>query len=140
MTRGTEGCCPSLLATHCSPLCPQMNHSTTGQKLCPQMNHSTTGQKLKWCAASKPKPSAFGACVSHSVVSASLQPHGLWPARLLHPWDFPGKNTLVTATKTSFWDFCSGPMVKNSPSNTGEAGLIPGQETKIPHAEGQLSL
>ena len=53
---------------------------------------------------------------------------------------FPGKNTLVTATKTSFWDFCSSPMVKNSPSNTGEAGLIPGQETKIPHAEGQLSL
>ena len=104
------------------------------------MNHSTTGQKLKQYAARKPKPAASGACVSHSVVSASLQPHGLWPARLLHPWDFPGKNTLVTATKTSFWDFCSSPMVKNSPSNTGEAGLIPGQETKIPHAEGQLSL
>ena len=99
-----------------------------------------TGQKLKRYAARKPKPAASGACVSHSVVSASLQPHGLWPARLLHPWDFPGKNTLVTATKTSFWDFCSSPMVKNSPSNTGEAGLIPGQETKIPHAEGQLSL
>ena len=25
----------------------------------------------------------------------SLQPHGLQPARLLHPWDFPGKNTGV---------------------------------------------
>ena len=24
-----------------------------------------------------------------------LQPHGLWPARLLCPWDFPGKNTGV---------------------------------------------
>ena len=23
----------------------------------------------------------------------SLQPHGLYPARLLCPWDFPGKNT-----------------------------------------------
>ena len=22
-----------------------------------------------------------------------LQPHGLWPARLLCPWDSPGKNT-----------------------------------------------
>ena len=25
----------------------------------------------------------------------SLRPHGLWPARLLCPWDFPGKNTGV---------------------------------------------
>ena len=25
------------------------------------------------------------------VMSDSLQPHGLWPARLLCPWDFPGK-------------------------------------------------
>ena len=31
-----------------------------------------------------------------SVVSDSLQPYGLWPARLLHPWDFPGKNTAVS--------------------------------------------
>ena len=34
------------------------------------------------------------ACVlSHSVVSDSLWPHGLEPARLLCPWDFPGKST-----------------------------------------------
>ena len=30
-----------------------------------------------------------------SVVSDSLQSHGLQPARLLCPWDFPGKNTGV---------------------------------------------
>ena len=30
-------------------------------------------------------------------------------------------------------------MVKNSLSNAGDTGLIPSQETKIPHAEGQLS-
>ena len=30
-------------------------------------------------------------------------------------------------------------MVKNPPSNAGDAGLIPGQGTKIPHAAGQLS-
>ena len=29
--------------------------------------------------------------VSHSVESDSLQPHGLKPARVLHPWDSPGK-------------------------------------------------
>ena len=30
-----------------------------------------------------------------SVVSHSLQPHGLQPTRLLHPWDFPVKSTGV---------------------------------------------
>ena len=34
---------------------------------------------------------------SHSVVSDSLQPHGLQPTRLLRPWDFPGKSTGVGA-------------------------------------------
>ena len=31
-------------------------------------------------------------CVSYSVMSDSLLPHGLWPARLLCPWNVPGKN------------------------------------------------
>ena len=30
-----------------------------------------------------------------SVMSDSLQPHGLQPTRLLCPWNFPGKNTVV---------------------------------------------
>ena len=34
-------------------------------------------------------------CVSHSVMSDSLQPHGLHPTRLLYQSDFPGKNTGV---------------------------------------------
>ena len=34
-------------------------------------------------------------CVSRSVVSDSLWPHGLQPTRLLCPWDFPGKGTGV---------------------------------------------
>ena len=33
--------------------------------------------------------------ISRSVVSDSLQPYGLWPARLLCPWNSPGKNTGV---------------------------------------------
>ena len=32
---------------------------------------------------------------SRSVVSDSLQPHGLSPIRLLRPWDFPGKSAGV---------------------------------------------
>ena len=34
-------------------------------------------------------------CISYSVMSNSLQPHGLYPTRLLCPWDSPGKNTGV---------------------------------------------
>ena len=34
-------------------------------------------------------------CVSCSVVSDSLRPHGLQPTRLLCPWHFPGKKTGV---------------------------------------------
>ena len=34
----------------------------------------------------------MGLCV---LMSNSLQPHGLWPTRLLCPWDSPSKNTEV---------------------------------------------
>ena len=34
---------------------------------------------------------------THSVVSGSLRPLGLWPTWLLCPWDSPGKNTRVVA-------------------------------------------
>ena len=34
-------------------------------------------------------------CVSHSAMANSLQPRGLQPARLLCPWNSPGKNTGV---------------------------------------------
>ena len=34
-------------------------------------------------------------CVSCTVLSDSLQPHGLQPASLLCPWDSPGKSTGV---------------------------------------------
>ena len=35
------------------------------------------------------------ACQVASVMSDSVWPYGLQPARLLHPWDSPGKNTGV---------------------------------------------
>ena len=37
-------------------------------------------------------------------------------------------------------DFPSGPLVMTLLSNAGDAGLISGQGTKIPHTTGQLSL
>ena len=41
---------------------------------------------------------------------------------------------------TCLWDFPGGPVVKNLPSNAGDAGSIPGRGTRIPHAAEQLSL
>ena len=38
--------------------------------------------------------------------------------------------------KMKGWDFPSGPVVKNLPSNAGDMGLIPGQGTKMPYATG----
>ena len=35
--------------------------------------------------------------------------------------------------------FPGGSVVKNPPSNAGDAGSVPGRGTKIPHAAGQLS-
>ena len=38
----------------------------------------------------------MSACMhAHSVMSDSLQPHGLKTTRFLCPWDFPGKNIRV---------------------------------------------
>ena len=42
-----------------------------------------------------PLPKGNKGSVSRSVVSNSLQPHGLEPTRFLCPWDSPGKNTGV---------------------------------------------
>ena len=42
------------------------------------------------------------------------------------------QDTILNTQKTH-------PVVKNPPSNAGDAGSIPGQGTKIPHAAGQLS-
>ena len=40
---------------------------------------------------------------SRSVMSDSLQPHGLQPTRLFGPWDFPGKSTGVGCHQRWFW-------------------------------------
>ena len=38
--------------------------------------------------------------------------------------------------KKSLWDCAGSPVVKNPPCNTRDAGSIPGQGIKIPHAAG----
>ena len=39
--------------------------------------------------------SSVQSCSVTSVVSSILWTHGLWPTRLLYPWDFPGRNSGV---------------------------------------------
>ena len=60
-----------------------------GLRFCPQPSHilASPGQ-----LSTNLEPKYKLSC---SVVSDSLQPHGLQPARLLCPWDSPGKNTGV---------------------------------------------
>ena len=47
---------------------------------------------------------------------------------------------ITISLKMEIRDFPGGPVVKNPPSNAGDAGSIPGRGAKIPHATGQLSL
>ena len=57
-------------------------------------------------------PRAFLLLLSRSAMSDSLRPHGLWPARLLRPWDFPGKNTGVGCLQGIFLTQGSNPCAK----------------------------
>ena len=62
--------------------------------------------------------------------------HCWWECKLVQPlwrivWRF--------LKKTGNRDFPGGPVVKNLPSNAGDAGSIPGWGTRIPHEAGQLS-
>ena len=45
-------------------------------------------------------------CIQAQSCLNLLQPHGLWPTRLLCPWGFPGKNTgvgVISSSKGSSW-------------------------------------
>ena len=60
-----------------------------------------------------------------------------------HRWRVKGRKNISSkwwSKKCRSGDLPGGPVVKNPPSNAGDAGSIPGRGTKIPHATGQLSL
>ena len=50
-----------------------------------------------------------------SVTSNSLEPHGLWPSRLLCPWDFP---------RQEYWSGLIFPLPGNL-SDPGTEGISP---------------
>ena len=55
------------------------------------------------------------------VMSDSLQPHGLYPAGLLCPWDSPDKNTRVKKKKK---EYKSG-LPLPSPGDLSDPGIQP---------------
>ena len=54
-------------------------------------------------------------------MSSSLQPHGLEPTRLLHPWNFPGKNTGVGCQEGSPGDLPDPGIKPRSPALQADA-------------------
>ena len=65
--------------------------------------------------------------------------------RMKHLIWYTQKTWVYVKPKGPFWsedtsgDFLDSLVVKNLPCNVGDAGLIPGQGKKIPHASRQLS-
>ena len=53
--------------------------------------------------------------------------------------DFVEKGQLESSSRKKDWDFPSGPVIKISPSNVGDAGSILGQEAKTHMPWGQES-
>ena len=69
----------------------------TGPQKAGNWTHTHTSlEKLTWVLCV-----LIQVCVSHSVVPNSLRPHQLQPARLLYPWDSPGKDTEWVAISIS---------------------------------------
>ena len=60
--------------------------------------------------------------LSCSVMSNSLQPHGLEPARLLCPWNSPGKNTGLSSLLSP--GDLSNPGIKPGPPALQKDSLI----------------
>ena len=74
--------------------------------------------------------------LSWPVMPDSLPPQGLKPARLLGPWDFPGKNTGVG------WHFLLQgilPAQRSNPTIPGSPALAGGFFTSVPPMAYDLS-
>ena len=80
----------------CPTLCDPIEGSPPGSPI-PGILQART---LEWVAISFSNAWKW----SYSVMSDSSQPHGLQPTWLLHPWNFPGKNTGVGCPCLLLWD------------------------------------
>ena len=66
---------------------------------------------------------ACNMCVSHSVMSNSLRPHGLQLTRVLCPWNSPGKNTGLR---------CHSLLQGNFPTQGSNLGLLHCRQKSLP--------
>ena len=57
----------------------------------------------------------------------------------ISPWCVWYKTRQCGCFKSQSRDFSGGPVVKNTLCSAGDAALVPGPGTKIPHATEQLS-
>ena len=73
---------------------------------------------------------------AHSSVPVWRTPRTGEPGRL----QSTGSQRVGHTTGVTEHTQAASPVVKSPPSKGGDAGSIPGQGTKIPHASGQLSL
>ena len=86
-----------LACCHCSPgrACQRDISSVMLDSWDPYLGTSWlhSHSNLRWISSTHSGKSHRN--ISHSVMSDSLWPHGLQPAKLLHLWNSPGKNTGV---------------------------------------------
>ena len=100
----------------CPTLCDPTDGSPPGSPV-PGILQART---LEWLPFPSPMHESEKWKGSRSVVSNSLQPHGLQPTRLLRPWDLPGKSTgvgchclLHLCIHTIWFKYCLSNGLKN---------------------------
>jgi len=74
---------------------PGLGIQPTNKKINKKTCHHLDSPGLTLIIQKVENPFCSHPCSVTSVMSDSLQPHGLKPTRLLCPWNFPGKNTGV---------------------------------------------
>ena len=117
-----KNCPPSLLAHFCSIILSRSFH--TGVQPTPwSWSSSVSFLKPLWVAGFFLNQrlagglNTFARCWQFTMLDCTHR---------VSPWD--------TCPKEPYWDFPGDPVIKTSPSNARDSGLIPGQGAKILHA------
>ena len=84
-----------LLAQLCLTLCNPMDCSSPGSSVHGFLQAKNTGVGCHSLLQILPVSLNASVVFMHSCSVVSLRPFGLWPTRLLCPWNFSGKNTGV---------------------------------------------
>ena len=91
-----------------------LNYYTKERKEKKKKSHSLRPKVKVWqknkkkedLASSSSTATCCCCCLAAKTYPTLLQPHGLWPTRLLGLWNFPGENTgvgCISSSRGSFW-------------------------------------